>query len=231
MSAKADIWMPVYIGDYLADTTHLTAEQHGAYLLLLFTYWKRRKPLPNDSVFLANAARLTADAWSIHQAVLEEFFDTSSGNAWVHHRVEDELAKAGEKKQKAAEKAKKAADARWNNAPGNAPGNAPSITQALHEECPSPSPSPSNKKKEKDIGSTFVAPPWVDQQLWNDFLEMRKKIKKPATDRAKQLLVTELLKLVQMGYTQEEIIGNSIKNCWQDFYAPKNSGGSRGFVC
>lgn len=135
---KADIWMPVYIGDYFADTMHLTAEQHGAYLLLLFTYWKRRKPLPNDDVFLANAARLSSDAWSIQRAVLEEFFDTSSGNAWVHRRVEQELEQAGEKKQKAVEKAKKAAESRW----GNAPSNAPSINQAMLEQCPSPSPSP-----------------------------------------------------------------------------------------
>jgi uncharacterized protein YdaU (DUF1376 family) len=135
---KADIWMPVYIGDYFADTMHLTAEQHGAYLLLLFTYWKRRKPLPNDNAFLSNAARLSTDAWSIHRAVLEEFFDTSSGNAWVHHRVEQELEKAGEKKQKAVEKAKKAAESRW----GNATSNATSINQAMLEQCPSPSPSP-----------------------------------------------------------------------------------------
>lgn len=139
---KADIWMPVYIGDYFADTMHLTAEQHGAYLLLLFTYWKRRKPLPNDNAFLANAARLSADAWSIQRAVLEDFFDTSSGNAWVHHRVEQELEKAGEKKQKAVEKAKKAAESRWGNAPSNASSNAPSINQAMLEQCPSPSPSP-----------------------------------------------------------------------------------------
>jgi hypothetical protein len=87
------------------------------------------------------------------------------------------------------------------------------------------------KKKEKDIGSAFALPMWVDQQLWDDFIEMRKKIKKPATDRAKQLLVNELQKLVEQGYGQEEIIGNSIKNCWQDFYAPKHNGNSRGFVC
>lgn len=141
---KADIWMPVFIGDYLSDTLHLTTEQHGAYLLLLFAYWKRRKPLPNDDAYLANVTKLSLDAWSNARAVLEEFFEISSSNAWVHARVEKELNDAVEKQTKSKEKAKKAAESRWNNAPSNA--------QAMLEPCPSPSPSPIKDKKTLSSG-------------------------------------------------------------------------------
>ena len=70
---KADIWMPLYIGDYLADTSRLTTEQHGAYLLLLMDYWRSGK-LPDKDQVLAQICKLTPDAWSNAKAMLSQFF-------------------------------------------------------------------------------------------------------------------------------------------------------------
>jgi hypothetical protein len=55
--------MPIDIGNYLADITHLSIEQHGAYLLLLFQLW-HRGTLPANETTLAQITRMTADAWS-----------------------------------------------------------------------------------------------------------------------------------------------------------------------
>lgn len=102
----------------------------------------------------------------------------------------------------------------------------------LNPESLNPEKKKQPKAKPKETGSTFVTPLWVDQQLWDDFIDMRKKIKKPATDRAKQLLINELQKLIEQGYSQQDVIGNSIRNGWQDFYAPKRMNGNNGgFVC
>lgn len=83
---KTDIWMPVYIGDYLSDTMHLTVEQHGAYFLLLMAYWKNRGALLESR--LKTIVNINEDSWT----VLEEFFDTTScPGKWKHNRIEKEL--------------------------------------------------------------------------------------------------------------------------------------------
>ena len=133
MAKKTDIWMPLYIGDYIADTGRLTTEQHGAYFLLMMDYW-RNGPPPDDDQVLAQITRLSVDAWSIARAKLEIFFSIDSGT-WKQKRLDEELIMAKKNKEAAQSKAKAAAEARWGNK------NAPSIAQALQEECPSPSPS------------------------------------------------------------------------------------------
>lgn len=142
--AKADIWMPLYIGDYLADTMHLTTEQHGAYLLLIMAYWKNGGPLTGNDSALASICRLSGDAWSNARAMLEPFFviDPASGS-WRHERIEKEMANATESKERRVSKAKAAAEARWNK---DAASNASSMPQAMLKECPSPSPSHSKEE-------------------------------------------------------------------------------------
>jgi uncharacterized protein YdaU (DUF1376 family) len=172
---KADVWMPLFIGDYLADTGRLTTEQHGAYFLLIMDYW-RNGPPPDDASVLAQITRLSADAWSIAQAQLKHLFSIEDG-VWRHKRIDEELATAKENKGKAKAKAKAAADARWGkvgkDAPSNAPSNATSIPQAILEECPSPSPSPikTKSKAEASQRATRLPDDWMPNEEEAHFCE------------------------------------------------------------
>ena len=117
--SKNNIWMPLFVGDYLSDTMHLTTEQHGAYLLLIMAYWKIQNHLPSDDNRLAAITKLTPDAWSMHKALLEEFFDTTSRpGKWIHHRIDREIEKARIQRENATKRGKLGSDARWGNKKG-----------------------------------------------------------------------------------------------------------------
>jgi uncharacterized protein YdaU (DUF1376 family) len=81
-------WMPLYVGDYLGDTGHLTTTQHGAYLLLMMHYW-RKGELPDDDRQLSKIAKLPLKTWCDYRATLQDFFY----EGWKHKRIDVELAK------------------------------------------------------------------------------------------------------------------------------------------
>ncbi len=139
MPSKTDIWMPLYIGDILADTSHLDAERFGCYMLWLMHYW-RKGPLSGNIADLVGIGKLRCeDAPSIAQAVLSEFFVQNDDGKWHQKRADIEIARWQDKQQKAQDKAKAAAEARWGK---DAPSNPPSNPQAVLAPCHSPLPLP-----------------------------------------------------------------------------------------
>lgn len=136
--SKTDIWMPLYIADYLADTQHLTRDEHGAYLLLMMAYWRTGTALPDDDKRLAAICKASPKEWKELRPTLAEFFTVGDG-VWHQKRIEEEYAKAMAfyAKQKA------------NGAKGGRPKKTQSDTQNKPmgsdgdkpNESPSPSPS------------------------------------------------------------------------------------------
>ncbi len=82
-------WMPLYVADYLRDTRHLDASEHGAYLLLIMQYWTIGS-LPSDDSRLARIACMSEAEWKKAKTVIEPFFD----RGWRHKRIDEELAEA-----------------------------------------------------------------------------------------------------------------------------------------
>jgi uncharacterized protein YdaU (DUF1376 family) len=85
-------WMPLYIADYLADTAHLSAAQHGAYMLLIMHYWAN-EGLPSDEESIRRITRLSNRQWSQSCDLLKSLFSED----WRHKRIDEELAKSIEK--------------------------------------------------------------------------------------------------------------------------------------
>lgn len=104
-------YMQFYPADYLADTMHLTTEEHGAYLLLLMNYWQTGKPLMNDDRRLANIARVPNDRWTDVKRTLIEFF-VLDGDVLKQPRMEADLEAIRQKQEQAAAAGKASAKAR-----------------------------------------------------------------------------------------------------------------------
>ena len=104
-------YMQLYVSDYLADTAHLTAQQHGAYMLLLMNYWQKGRAIENTNERLQHVARLTQDEWLANKSILAEFF-LVEGDIWTHPRIEEDLAKVREKSVKASANGKRSVSVR-----------------------------------------------------------------------------------------------------------------------
>jgi uncharacterized protein YdaU (DUF1376 family) len=164
-AGKTDIWMPVFIGDYLADTMHLSTEQHGAYLLLLFHLW-RRGTLQDDDGALAQITGLSRSAWNQARPVLAEFFQVQDG-LWRHGRVERERLRVTTKQLSNSKQAKLAAARRWAKPelllPGmNASGDAVSNADALPDDADSHSHS------EPELLKTYISQERVSEKRGPD---------------------------------------------------------------
>lgn len=83
-------YVQLYIADYLGDTAHLSTEEHGAYLLLIFNYWQRGKALDNTNNRLAHVTKLSEKRWIEVQKTLAEFFEVGD-DQWFHIRIEQDI--------------------------------------------------------------------------------------------------------------------------------------------
>lgn len=171
--SRNDTWMPLYLGDYLADTMHLNGAQHGAYLLLLMHYW-RNGPLPDDDAQLANIAKTEPKAWRGMNSVIRAFF-TTDGRRLRQKRMDKERSKADGISDGRSEAGKKGAHSRWSNGkppdkPNGKPmANAMANASVSHRQNDAPLPSQSHINKsslseEGSGGARETSPPLAAAQ-------------------------------------------------------------------
>ena len=78
-----------------------------------------------------------------------------------------------------------------------------------------------NKNKSENKNKNDL-PIFINKNLFDSFVQMRNKIKKPLTDYAKELLIKDLTKFEASRTGNANIaLENSIKNSWQGVFEPK----------
>lgn len=138
-------------------------------------------------------------------------------------------------REQKSEVRRKAANARWNKekaASDNQPDNANDMKMHSKSNANGMQGKESKGKeikkkvkeiKDKTVFEDYTSNPALIDSL-NSFLEMRKKIKKPMTDRAITLLLGKLNKMASSDEHKIALLEQSVLKCWQDIYELKEEG-------
>jgi uncharacterized protein YdaU (DUF1376 family) len=192
---------PFHIGDYLSHTSHLTDEEDLAYRRMIDLYYQTEEPFTDT----AKLARKVRSSFEIVGSLLHEFFVQEDG-AWHNKRADAEIAKYRAMK----DGGRKGASIRWNKARDNSP-NTPPIDSLMQTKNQEPLTKNHNKTTPK-----VVTPEGVSDDLWNDFLVYRKRLKAPITDRVLARLVKEA-NLAKMPLS--EVLETIMFKGWRSFEA------------
>lgn len=157
--------MPLYIADYRADTAHLSASEHGAYLLLIMHYWTTGA-LPDDDRQLARIACMTTAQWKNARTTVRAFFHDD----WRHKRIDAELARAAEISSKRRASAEQRHSKRNASAPPIAGANAEQMHTHARASSPSQSPREDTEGKPSAADAAPQHPVYTDSrhELWGE---------------------------------------------------------------
>lgn len=92
-------YIPFYPADYLADTMHLTLEEHGAYLKLLMVLWRAGGWLEDDDKKISVILGVGIKKWKSLKPSITPFFAYEEGR-FCQLRLSRERILAAEKRQK-----------------------------------------------------------------------------------------------------------------------------------
>jgi len=148
------------IGDYKSHTEHLSEMEDLAYRRLLDWYYLHEVPIPLEIGEIARQVRMRSHIDCI-AVVLQEYFERTT-DGWINHRANKEIAKAGDKSEKASRSAK----SRWekgkdaNALPTQSESNATHNTLHITQDT--------KHKEKKQRGSRLPADIALPKE-WEDF--------------------------------------------------------------
>jgi uncharacterized protein YdaU (DUF1376 family) len=194
------------IGDYQSHTSHLSEIEDLVYRRLLDWYYLHELPIPLEEVEVSRQIRMRSHTESI-AIVLQEYFERTD-DGWIHHRANKEIAKAGDKSEKASASAK----ARWSKKDANALPTQ-SDSNATHNTLHITQDTEHKTQKKATVVATPVG---VSDSVWQEFKSLRKAKKAPITQRAIDKISEEAN---SAGWTLEKALEECIVRGWQAFKA------------
>jgi len=194
------------IGDYQSHTSHLSETEDLVYRRLLDWYYLHEIPIPLDEAEVSRQIRMRSHTESI-AIVLQEYFERTD-DGWIHHRANKEIAKAGDK----SEKAKASANARWGKKDANALPTQ-SESNATHNTLPI---TQDTEHKTQKKATSVATPIGVSDSVWQEFKSLRKAKKATLTQRAIDAISSEAQKI---NWSLEKALEECVVRGWQSFKA------------
>lgn len=127
-------WFPMYAGDLLRDTQHLTSEEFGMYVRLMLHYYSTGRPIPDDLKKIRKICGETLQKTRKKREVLLDFFESGTYEnepVLFHYRIETELDKAMDLNEKLS---------KAGRAGGLAKARKEKLAQAVARPQPQPQP-------------------------------------------------------------------------------------------
>jgi uncharacterized protein YdaU (DUF1376 family) len=221
--------IPLFGDAYLADTRHLSLEEHGAYLQLMMIAWRIDGCcLPDDDARLARMLGIPAAKWRKLKPTIMGFWTLENGN-WYQGRLLKERKFVDEKRAKN----KASAEARWEGqtpenkqgeeceriSEGNAPPPPPPVSTDVETVQDASHPSPR--------ANPFPRPAWADKQTWSDWMAVRKKKRATNSATAYAGFLSDIERLADDEWPPPRLLQFAVSRSWAGIYDPREEGNGR----
>jgi len=147
--------------------------QHGAYTLLIDSCYDRETFPTLDQALEWTWASTEAEVEAV-KFVLTRFFTIDKEGCYVQDRILQELLHY----HKNADTNKRIADEREAKRREKSTNRVPIVNEAT----PNQEPITTNHKPKRESATVVACPPDVDQQIWDDWKQLRKAKKAPVTE-------------------------------------------------
>lgn len=161
------------LGDYAKKAGRLTMLQHGAYTLLIDSCYDREIFPTLDQALEWTWASTEAEIEAV-KFVLTRFFTLDKEGCYVQDRILQELLHY----HKNADTNKRIADEREAKRREKSTNRVPIVNEAT----PNQEPLTTNHKPKRESATVVACPSDVDQQIWDDWKQLRKAKKAPVTE-------------------------------------------------
>ena len=161
------------ISDYRSATVHLSNDEDLAYRRLLDMYYDSENKIPLDTQWVARRLRL--DTKTVETVLNDMFVRHEDG--WFNARCQDVIQQYHAMAEK--NRANGRLGGRKKNPTANPMGNdsQPIVKATINQELET-----INHKPSKEKTTSVVCPPDVEQQIWDDWKQLRKAKNAPVTE-------------------------------------------------